>query len=145
MQNYYEILNIEPAASKETIKKAFRREASKWHPDKNKSPNATKRMQLINEAYLILGDEEARDRFDQEYQHYRDFKDQSYTKQDYSFNDDVLKDWIKKARSQAKEMAKQSSDDLIGISHAAFLSAYHATKFYIILLVIILFTLMLLK
>jgi DnaJ-class molecular chaperone len=139
MQDYYAILNIDSNASNECIKKAYRKEASKWHPDKNKSPEATQRMQLINEAYLILSDKEARDRYDQEYQHYRDFKEQSYSnsKQDYSFNDDVLNNWVNNARVQAKEMAKQSLDDLLGMTQAAFKAAYQNTKYHIMLLVIL--------
>ena len=67
MIDYYEILNVKSTASKKDIKEAFKREALKWHPDRNKSPDATARMQLVNEAYLILKDDEARERYDKQY------------------------------------------------------------------------------
>jgi len=138
VKDYYEILELDHLASKSEVKKAFRIKAREWHPDKNNSPDATKKMQLINEAYLILSDDEARDRYEQEYKNYNSFKSQIYTHttKDYSFNDDVLKDWINKAKNQAKSMGKQSLDDLLGISNAAFTSAFQATKFYILFLVI---------
>ncbi len=155
MINYYKTLNVEPDATQKAIKKAYKREASKWHPDKNHSPEATSRMQDINEAYLILGDEEARIRFDKEYKFYESSysknnygytyteknnnessQNNSYAKQDYNFKDDILKDWINKAKNQAKTMTKQSLEDLFGMSHAASKAAYDATKNWILALII---------
>ncbi len=56
IQNYYRILQIDPAAEQEVIEGAYRRLAGKYHPDKNSSPDATRRMQEINEAYEVLHD-----------------------------------------------------------------------------------------
>jgi len=52
----YEILGIRHNATIEDIKKAYKREAMKWHPDRNPDnlEYATKRMQLINAAYCLL-------------------------------------------------------------------------------------------
>ena len=143
MHNYYEILKIKPDASKEIIKKAFREEALKWHPDRNKSPEARERMQLINEAYLILKDDEARFKYDIEYQRYHNFKEQnsSYREEEYAFDDETLNDWIKKARVQAKEMVKMSIDDLVGMSKVAFSSAWEATKYHVLVLIVLSFIL----
>jgi DnaJ-class molecular chaperone len=44
MVDYYAILNINSTASKKEIKEAFKREALKWHPDRNNSSDATKKM-----------------------------------------------------------------------------------------------------
>ena len=63
--NYYLILQIEPTADAKTIASAHRHLALKYHPDTNKSPDATLRMQEINEAYRILSDPQKRERFDQ--------------------------------------------------------------------------------
>lgn len=52
----YEVLKIKKGASKETIRKAFKRMAKKWHPDKNKSKKATLMMKKINWAYQVLKD-----------------------------------------------------------------------------------------
>ena len=58
--DYYEVLEIKSTASIEEVKAAFKMQALKWHPDRNLGVDTTLRMQLINEAYLILKDVEAR-------------------------------------------------------------------------------------
>ena len=141
MVDYYSILNIKPTASKKEIKEAFKREALKWHPDRNKSPNATVRMQLINEAYLILKDDEARERYDKQYYQFVNQKSQSNNQKenqwhDYKSNDDILNDWIKKAKRQAKEMVMMSIEDLVGMSKVATSAAWEKTKYAILIVVV---------
>ena len=51
-------------ASQEDIKKAFRRLALEFHPDRNDSPEAESRFKIINEAYATLSDPEKRQRYD---------------------------------------------------------------------------------
>jgi len=53
-KNYYEILGVSENATKEDIKKAFRKKASKYHPDINKDKNSEKKFKEINEAYSVL-------------------------------------------------------------------------------------------
>ena len=65
--DYYKILEIEKSSTQQEIKVAFRKQAIKWHPDKNPGIDVNEKMQLINEAYLILKDEEARNHYDIEY------------------------------------------------------------------------------
>lgn len=144
MIDYYAILNIKPTASKKEIKEAFRKEALKWHPDRNSSPDATERMQLINEAYLILKDNEARERYDKQYQKfYQTHKQNKHEnqketyKRDYSIDDDILNDWIKKAKRQAKEMVKMSLEDLVGMSKVATNAAWDKTKYAILIVVVV--------
>ena len=72
--DYYAILEIDETASLEDIKSAFRKQAIMWHPDRNLGRDTTIQMQLINEAYLILKDTEARSRFDFEYQKFKPYK-----------------------------------------------------------------------
>jgi curved DNA-binding protein CbpA len=64
--DYYRILQVDPAAEPEVIKAAYRRLADKYHPDKNKSHDALDRMQKINEAYSVLGDDTKRTQYDSE-------------------------------------------------------------------------------
>ena len=143
MIDYYAILNIKTTASKKEIKEAFRKEALKWHPDRNSSPDATERMQLINEAYLILKDTEARVRYDKQYQKFHqahkqnqhDNQKETY-KREYSIDDDILNDWIKKAKRQAKEMVMMSIEDLVGMSKVATNAAWDKTKYAILIVVI---------
>lgn len=64
MKNYYQILQVDPSAEQEVIEAAFKRLASKYHPDKNRSPDATSNMQKLNEAYETLRDVNKRKQYD---------------------------------------------------------------------------------
>jgi len=61
-KNYYEILGVEKSASKDDIKKAFRKLAHKYHPDK-KDGN-TEKFKEVNEAYTVLSDDKKRAEYD---------------------------------------------------------------------------------
>ncbi len=62
--DYYEILGVPKNASAEEIKKAYRALALKYHPDRNKDPEATERFKEINEAYAVLSNSEKRQKYD---------------------------------------------------------------------------------
>ena len=62
MNDYYELLGISRSASSDDIKKAFRRLAHKYHPDKEGGDE--KKFKEINEAYQILSDEKKRAEYD---------------------------------------------------------------------------------
>ena len=66
-RDYYEILGISPNSSSEEIKKAYRRLAVKYHPDKNRdnSKEAEEKFKEVSEAYKILSDGEKRKIYDQ--------------------------------------------------------------------------------
>ena len=64
-KDYYEILGVGRDASKADIKKAYRKLALKYHPDKNKEKGAEDRFKEISEAYGVLYDDEKRSRYDQ--------------------------------------------------------------------------------
>jgi len=65
-KDYYKILEIDKKATPEEIKKAFRKLAMKWHPDKNKdSKAAEEKFKLINEANEVLSDPEKRKKYDE--------------------------------------------------------------------------------
>ena len=64
MINYYELLNINKNATEEEIKKAYRTMAKKYHPDINKSTEASKIIISINEAKETLLNEEKRKEYD---------------------------------------------------------------------------------
>ena len=53
-KDYYDILGVARNASKDDLKKAYRKLALKFHPDKNKEPGAEEKFKQINEAYSIL-------------------------------------------------------------------------------------------
>lgn len=65
VKNLYNILGVSENASKEEIKKAFRRLAVKYHPDRNKGDKkAEERFKNINEAYQVLSNDEKRKQYD---------------------------------------------------------------------------------
>ena len=65
MKDYYRILGVEKGASKEDIKKAFRTQAHKYHPDKNKNdPASAQKFKEASEAYSVLSDENKRKQYD---------------------------------------------------------------------------------
>lgn len=62
MKNYYEILGIEKGASKDEVKKAFRKLAAQYHPDKKTGDEA--KFKEVSEAYAVLGDDKKRAEYD---------------------------------------------------------------------------------
>lgn len=64
MIDHYKTLQVDSSAEAEIIVAAYRRLALKYHPDTNKSPDATRRMQAINEAYEVLSDSTRRAKYD---------------------------------------------------------------------------------
>ncbi|MCF4166866.1 molecular chaperone DnaJ [Zavarzinia compransoris] len=63
--DYYELLGVARGASADDIKKAFRKLAMKWHPDKNPGDaEAEKKFKEINEAYSVLSDDDKRAAYD---------------------------------------------------------------------------------
>jgi len=65
--DYYDILGVSKGVSSDEIKKAYRKQALEWHPDKHKDNKeaAEKRFKEINEAYQILSDSQKRQAYDQ--------------------------------------------------------------------------------
>jgi hypothetical protein len=64
MKNYYQILQVDPAAEAEVISAAYKRLCLKYHPDVNSDAAALQRMQAINEAYEVLGNAQSRAAYD---------------------------------------------------------------------------------
>jgi curved DNA-binding protein CbpA len=152
--DYYKILEIEITASSEEIKAAFKKQAIKWHPDKNPDNDTTLKMQVLNEAYLILKDPEARKLYDIEYIKFSKIntkkesqRDHENFTEDYIVSDDLLKRWMDSARKQSVDLAKQTIIDfkemvVIGTKAAAKASGSQLlAQLFISLLIIVIMSL----
>ena len=64
-RDYYDILGVGRGVGEEDIRRAFRKKAMEFHPDRNKSPDAEEKFKEINEAYQVLSDSGKRSRYDQ--------------------------------------------------------------------------------
>ncbi|MDQ0110507.1 curved DNA-binding protein CbpA [Chitinophaga terrae (ex Kim and Jung 2007)] len=140
--DYYSLFEISPYASSDEIKLAFKKQALKWHPDRNPGFDTTEKMQLLNEAKLILLDNEARQRYDYQYQRFYQKKKQkeenkhqeqeqreshknregrkreTFTHMDFDIDDELLKKWTANAKLQAVGLAKQTIEELKGMVKA---------------------------
>ena len=57
-KDYYEILGVQKTVTKDELKSVYRKLALKYHPDRNKSPEAEEKFKEISEAYAVLSDQE---------------------------------------------------------------------------------------
>ena len=65
-KDYYDVLGVKRSSSEAEIKKAFRRLAMKYHPDRNEGKKeAEEKFKEIKEAYVVLSDKRKRDMYDQ--------------------------------------------------------------------------------
>jgi curved DNA-binding protein CbpA len=159
-KDYYKILEVDPKSSQSEIKTAFKKLALKWHPDRNPNMDTTRKMQDLNEAYLILRDKEARERYDREYQNYYgtyEFAEQENLKSDksdffteerdtektkYEFRDEELYRWTKNAERQAVELAQRTIEDLKGMVKVGAKGALEGVVWQIVgvIIVIVIFS-----
>jgi len=97
--DYYAILCISLNFTTTEIQSAYKKQCLKWHPDRNRSTDATKKMQEINEAKRILSDKVLRVKYDRDYSR---FKESSTTNNKRGNQGDAT------SRSQPKTGANES-------------------------------------
>jgi curved DNA-binding protein len=106
--DYYKTLGVDKNAAREDIKKAYRKLALKYHPDRNQgNKEAEKKFQHINEANEVLSDPEKRKKYDNLGEHWQDYK----TKGAYSSGERSQSG--RKSRSQPFQYGNEY-DDLFG-------------------------------
>ena len=64
--DYYELLQVDTAATFDQIHKAYRSLALRYHPDRNSTPGASSMMSSINEAYSVLSEPARRKSYDEQ-------------------------------------------------------------------------------
>jgi molecular chaperone DnaJ len=77
-QGHYAILGVSQNANFQEIRKSYRKLAKKYHPDRNKSPNAEETIKKINQAFEVLSDRRKRKQYDLEASNIFDARDSKY-------------------------------------------------------------------
>src|SRR3989344_7511236 len=64
-KDFYQVLGVSKTASPEELKRAYRKLALQYHPDKNKTKEAEEKFKEINHAYEVLSDPQKKQQYDQ--------------------------------------------------------------------------------
>lgn len=114
MKNYYSILQVDQKADKEIIEVVYKKLAFRYHPDRNKTPNALVKMQDINEAYEVLKNPTRRRNFDATYAPPNGYA--SFHPQDFSTETQRLKNELFYAKQQisAEKEKRLSLENQLG-------------------------------
>jgi curved DNA-binding protein len=115
-KDYYKILGVERSASKDEIKRAYRKLAMKTHPDKN--PGDTKaedRFKEINEAYQVLSDPEKRSRYDQLGESYSQWQQRGAPSGGFNWDD-----WFTSTPSGSARVNVGGFEDILGGDFSEF-------------------------
>jgi curved DNA-binding protein CbpA len=150
LPDFYKVFGLNKNATKEDIKKRYRELAKKYHPDINKNQDATQKMQEILEAYYILSDDEARVRYNIQYEKVYGGKRESFNNEsekknenrqtDYStyYDDPILEKWILNAKKQALEFVNNLYRDTKGIATSGCSYYFKALGICIVIFILIL-------
>ncbi len=115
-KDYYKILGVERKASKEDIKRAYRKLAMKEHPDRNPGDNkAEERFKEINEAYQVLSDPEKRARYDQLGESYSQWQQGGAPTGGFNWED-----WFTTSQSGNVRVKVGSFEDILGGDFSEF-------------------------
>lgn len=108
-KNYYAILEIENFANTDVIKKAYRKQAIKFHPDKNLAVNSHDKFIEINEAYNILIDPNKKNVYDEILRHQL-YNSIISTDENLEEKRKIVKDWILFERSKLFDDLRVKTD-----------------------------------
>jgi curved DNA-binding protein len=109
-KDYYKILGVDKKASQEDIKKAFRKLAVKYHPDKNQgNRTAEEKFKEINEANEVIGNEEKRKKYDALGENWKAYSQHGGNAENF--------DWSKWTSQQRRQRQPYTQDDDNGQGH----------------------------
>jgi len=123
-KNYYDSLWVNKTSTEEEIKKAFRKQAMKYHPDRNKwDKTAESKFKEINEAYSVLWDKEKRKQYDTFWSNFSWFNGASsgnpfsrwwatYTTSDFSWFEDIFSNFSRGWSSRNKKTSSFDFSDI---------------------------------
>jgi DnaJ-class molecular chaperone len=118
-KDYYEILGVERSADEKEIKRAYRKLALKYHPDKNPGDKqAEEKFKELNEAYEVLGDAQKRARYDQLGTSYRQWERTGRGSDDFDWSQ-----WAGGAPGGATRVEFGDLGDLFGGGFSDFFNA----------------------
>ena len=130
-RDYYEVLGLQKGASEEEIKKAFRKMAMKYHPDKNPGDKeAEEKFKEISEAYEILSDEEKRKQYDEELHDYElSSSPQTVSVEDFMKLSDYCKQLENALKQSSSGSGKSSANNYSSTENAS--SQYQSANEYV--------------
>src|SRR3990170_6824703 len=109
-KDYYKILGVDRKASEDEIKRAYRKLALKYHPDRNPDDkNAEDKFKEINEAYQVLSDPQKRSRYDQLGESYQRWQQRGGSPGGFNWED-----WFKQPQSGGVRVEVSDLDDILG-------------------------------
>ncbi|TRY75185.1 hypothetical protein TCAL_01598 [Tigriopus californicus] len=111
--DYYQILGVEKKASAQDIKKAFRKLALLYHPDKNSDPGAEDKFREIAQAYEVLSDPQKRKEYDHSGGRHNSYGGTKAKDFNFNFND----------------LFKQFEDDIFGADMRSHFAGHFDTHF----------------
>lgn len=113
-KDYYKTLGVERNAKDDEIKRAYRKLALKYHPDRNpNNPKAEEKFKEINEAYQVLSDASKRSRYDQLGESYTTWQQRGSPAEGFNWSD-----WYSQGGSANVDMG--NLDDILGGSFSEF-------------------------
>ena len=129
--DYYKVLNISENATLKEIKKAFRVLAKEFHPDKNKSSDASLKFREVFEAYEILKDKSTKDIFDENRRKFYNKKSAEFNNEKYTKSETY--EYVKReANKRAEYFSKMTFDDFLQSS--IFMLKKATSKFALLLM-----------